>query len=1422
MKYIQVLDALDFGDAVSNQVINLHHMLLMRGEDSQIFSKYANHRVQHYRQPFEDLNVNEDVVLIHHFAGYSEIADEVIRLRCYKIFAYHNVTPHTFFEEGTFIYNFCRKGRSQLRTILPHYNLSLGASLYNCRELEALGFKHCRELSIAVPSVSHENVCLESVAHLRQKSEKIWLFLGRIARNKRQDLLVEVFSHYMKRYPNENHHLYLVGRYDEEDSFYQTILSKINALNLENHITLSGKVEDELLSAYYQAADIFVCLSQHEGFCVPIVEAFNHQLPVVAYAGTAIEGTLGPSYGALKELDIELAAQKIHEVLSDTVLQDQLKQHGLQQAARFSFESVQAQLYSALDELVVPSADELSRVSVIICTCNHRDALERCLNYLEDQDYPHFEVIVVHGPSVDDTMSLLNDRLNIKLIQNPTTNLSISQNLGIEQAAGEIVAFIDEHTLPYSNWLTEIVQRYHELPSTIVGVGGRTFLADHVEFEFEEGAIDSLGNPMPLNGTESGTESGINSADFYRYLSIPNATFRRDALLLIQGFDECDDFSLAEIDLAVRLQQAGGLLSTAPNAYVRHEYVRHEYIKTHSPSGKRRLSFLKKIMLENAPFLGDAIRHYQRRSNRKLRPLASQAHSSFLPYLGTLSDADSYVPSPLAKFHILIVSQEFPPHSFGGIGAYNHTLAKELIQFGHEVTVISRGSQDSTETIGLLTHIQVATVKHENAWPEYPILSKNLAWARTVRQIVERLHLQRPISIIESALWDFETIDILNHQPLLNIPLVTRLVTPLQVAIDINGWTMNPDFQACIEVEKILVDHTDAVVPISQSIQKSFQVTYGFTPDDRWSVQMLGVQPWPSHPIAQAYEALPSLQRRDIQILFMGRLEARKGIDLFLKALKTLFIEDDDRIGVWIAGRDVEGWQRRSTSLLGPAICDRIHFFGVITEELRGQLYENCDFVVFPSRYESFGLVPLEAMVYQKPVIAAAAGAIPEVVIDGESGLLFEPDNEQDLARKIMLLINDEPLRKKLAQGAKQRVEVLSARKMAQSSLWLYESLIGRNATIQNSRVRVDRQTTQSPHPQRFQCEMLDEFERIVTKRELQLGESPIETTELPPLTTMKSSLEPSPVNNLRSDWDVTRPRIIGWGFLNGIANRFIVPKIAMLINSVLHPSMQMQSSLNRTLISENIQLKNNLNQMTADLSKLTVELAQLIESTQKIAALQEDANRIHHDSFQEMKTIMETTRIQMILESEVIRSEFSYQSKTIPEPVIVDSDRWGANTGDLRLNLGCGMQIMEGYINIDERKLPGVDLVADVGKLPFEKASVTEIYAAHLVEHVLEFDLKQHILPYWHDLLKADGKLVIVCPDAEHMILEYTKNNFHWDSLRKVTYGAQDYGGNFHYNMFTAESLSKILSDCGFRDLSCEKARLVNGFYEMQINAYK
>ncbi|NJR52012.1 MAG: glycosyltransferase [Leptolyngbyaceae cyanobacterium CSU_1_3] len=815
--------------------------------------------------------------------------------------------------------------------------------------------------------------------------------------------------------------------------------------------------------------------------------------------------------------------------------------------------------------------------------------------------------------------------------------------------------------------------------------------------------------------------------------------------------------------------------------------------------------------------------------------------SLFLPYTSNQKNTQTLQENLFKKMHILIISQEFPPHAFGGIGTYNQTLARELIQLGHDVTVVSRGSQDTTNVIGPLTHVQVAIVEYLDCLPNYPTLSKNLAWAKKVAKIVEKIDRDRPISIIESAVWDFESIGILAHRSSLKIPLVVRLVTPLLVAAKINNWQINQDLKLCVEMEQELVRHADAVVAISQSVQDTFISAYQANPDDRWSVQLLGVQPWPSYTNITNYGELPQdLHRGEIQILFLGRLEARKGIELFLKALK-LVLPKNSYVSVWIAGKDVEGWQEKSETLLGRNIQAQVQFLGTVTEERRELLYANCDFLVFPSRYESFGLVALEAMVHGKPVIGARAGAISEVVTDGESGILFEPDSPTDLAQKILLLVNNTKLRQQLGEGAKQRVQLLSARNMAKTSVNLYKSLVNSSQELKS---------LNHPIIENFEVEVLKRKEELQSMKENMVLKT---TGNAHPESTpdWSSKLE------MRSDWNVTKPQIIGWGWLNSIANRVVVPKASKFIHSVLYNSMQMQTLVNRTLASEHDRLKRNLETSNQDfehkLSQLEQKVFDQVERRMKeerekmdsellnlktqldnlsipVVDIKDEIHRIGDevkevkDSIKDIQRILSETRIQLILESEVIRSEFAYQSKAknLKSPEILNQQKLHHNQSNLRLNLGCGTDIISDYINIDGRTLPGIDVVADLNCLPFEHNTISEIYASHVVEHMPEFELKNHILPYWYSLLKSRGKLVIICPDAEHMVLEYSKGNFSWDSLRKITYGAQDFSGNFHYNMFTSESLSRIISNCGFQEIVCTRARLVNGFYEMEVCAVK
>jgi hypothetical protein len=1542
LRYVQFVDALDFGDAVSNQVIRIHQMLIEKGEKAQIFSKYADHRVEKYRTNITEFCMDEDTVIIHHFYGYSEIADEISSLRAYKIIVYHNITPHTFFEQTAVLYEFCQKGRYQLQQIISKYNLILGDSVFNCEEAKKLGANQVQELPIIVTEFNQTFISEHLVKNLRTDSDKVWLFVGRIAPNKRQDLLIDIFNYYIKLYPNEKHHLYLVGKYYADDDYYKKVCSKINFLALNTQITLVGKVEDEDLPAYYKAADLFLCMSEHEGFCVPIVEAFINQIPVVAYAGTAVADTMGGGSGALENLDAESAVKRIHSVFTNNTLKNELICHGIKQAHRFSPQAVRQRLYAIIDKISGQDQEkEPLRISVVICTCDRSDYLNRCLNYLKDQKYTNFEVIVVNGPSTDDTIEILLTRKDIKVVQNPLRNLSVSRNLGIQQASGDIVAFIDDDALPYDNWLFEIVKRYNELPSNVVGVGGRTFFANKFIFQFEAGISDLFGAAYHV----SVNDERINQPNFYKYLMGTNSTFRRDALLAINGFDEQYDYYLDETDLAVRLQKAGGVLANANQAYVRHEFA-----QSHNRLGK--YNFNWKVITKNTAYFGmknavksaslftrilvtsknifkerclsfinawrqddlklqlaiyysycaviGALRgYYDSCFPRRLGQNLNNVNSPFVSYMES-QNTESYFSKEI-KLHILIISQEFPPNSFGGIGAYNQTLARELIQMGHEVTVISRGPRDCTDVIGPLTHFQVASVENYDAISECPILSKNLAWARKVAQIVQQIHHERPISVIESALWDFEGIGILMLRPELKVPLIVRLVTPLLVSIKMNGWQMSEDLKQCVQMEQELIRYADSIIAISHSIKDSVVSNYNLIPDDRWLVQPLGVQPWPTYTNVTNYGELPKdLKRGAIQILFVGRLESRKGIDVFLNALK-LIIPKEPKIFVWIAGADIGGWEEKARQILGDQAYDRVQFLGMVSEERRELIYANCDFLVFPSRYESFGLVPLEVMVHGKPVIGAKAGAIPEVVVEGECGLLFEPDNYQDLAQKILILVKDDNLRYQLCKGAKQRVEVLSGRNMAKASVKVYSSLVNADTQMQI----IDSQIIQ-----RFQ----NNFLSLEAEKDNMQYDS-INNTEITN-QHLQHSVKQSNEFITRSDWSVTKPNIISWGWLNYIINRFLVPKAVTFINSVLYESMQRQTSVNNALISSNKVLENDLNLIKKNidddkktigqllsvikenikesitnennsvecqlgafyeriaevnknvehqLAKLDQSIAEIHQDVQhKLASLHEgivkenkgtedkltgfhetitEVNKTIEsqlaelkenvenekqsltDTLVEFKNLIYETQSLTIIENEMTRSEFNYRLKVqqTQKPVIIDKEKFAANLHNIRLNLGCGHIIMQDYINVDQRSLNGVDVIADIGNLPFEKGTVAEIYNAHVIEHFTEYEIINHILTYWYELLKDGGKIVIVCPDAKSMIVDYVNGQFSWDNLRKVTYGSQDYQGNYHYNMYTPEDLSQILSTCGFKDIKVVDTKRVNGLcYEMEIHAVK
>lgn len=172
-------------------------------------------------------------------------------------------------------------------------------------------------------------------------------------------------------------------------------------------------------------------------------------------------------------------------------------------------------------------------------------------------------------------------------------------------------------------------------------------------------------------------------------------------------------------------------------------------------------------------------------------------------------------------------------------------------------------------------------------------------------------------------------------------------------------------------------------------------------------------------------------------------------------------------------------------------------------------------------------------------------------------------------------------------------------------------------------------------------------------------------------------------------------------------------------------------------------------------------------------------------------------------------------------EPKVLNEEKLRACAGDIRLNLGAGHLPVEGYLNVDARQLDGIDIVADIQALPFGPGEVSAIFCAHLLEHFPLEQARRALLPYWQSLLRPDGRFVAVVPDSEAMLDGYAKGEVSFAELREVTFGGQEYDGDFHFNMYSKESLVALLTEVGFVDAAVTASGRRNGLcYEMQVEA--
>jgi glycosyltransferase involved in cell wall biosynthesis len=321
----QVLATLGYGDAIGNEVLGINRVLREAGFESEIFVETAEPRLEPLTHDYRDLidASHPDNLLIHHFSIGSRASRIAYALPDRMALVYHNITPPEYFV-GVHkdLARLCYSGRRELRAYVDRCDLALGDSEFNRQELESFGFPRTGVLPV-VPSLAHLEETPDRTLVSEFDDERVnLLFVGRVIPNKRLEDVIRFYHAYrVKHQPNAR--LLLVGASGGFESYLASLYQLIATLRVPD-VHLLGHVSNAELTACYDIADLFLSASEHEGFCVPLVEAFYKRVPVLAYAAAAVPATMDGAGVLYESKDPRHVAALIHTVLSNPTLEAEI------------------------------------------------------------------------------------------------------------------------------------------------------------------------------------------------------------------------------------------------------------------------------------------------------------------------------------------------------------------------------------------------------------------------------------------------------------------------------------------------------------------------------------------------------------------------------------------------------------------------------------------------------------------------------------------------------------------------------------------------------------------------------------------------------------------------------------------------------------------------------------------------------------------------------------------------------------------------------------------------------------------------------------------------------------------------------------------------------------------------------------------
>ena len=356
MRMIQMLPTISFGDAVGNDTLAIRNIISEMGMETGIFAENIDTRLPAgtAKRIDEMPPLHSEDVLIYHASTGTQLNFDLPKFGGKKVMIYHNITPPEFYEGySPAAVSLTQFGYEGIRFLAKHITYCIADSDYNRQDLRKMGYTcPIDTCPILIPFEDYEEKPdPEVIARYQNDGWTNLLFVGRIAPNKKQEDVIRAFYCYQRRF-NPKSRLFLVGSDGGMEKYSEKLRAYVGRLGLQDKVIFPGHIKFNAILAYYHLAHVFVCMSEHEGFCVPLVEAMFFDKPIVAYRSSAIPETMGKGGLLLEKKDPEFTAAVIDRVVKDGALRSYISKMQRERLKAFSYETVKANLLACLKNVL--------------------------------------------------------------------------------------------------------------------------------------------------------------------------------------------------------------------------------------------------------------------------------------------------------------------------------------------------------------------------------------------------------------------------------------------------------------------------------------------------------------------------------------------------------------------------------------------------------------------------------------------------------------------------------------------------------------------------------------------------------------------------------------------------------------------------------------------------------------------------------------------------------------------------------------------------------------------------------------------------------------------------------------------------------------------------------------------------------------